>query len=101
MLCLRALEGRATHRAVGTAALAAAPSYAPHVPEHTLLYALVQAHCPDFLARLEAEEHTLPAYVREEFDAYLRCGVLDHEFEARFLLDVKSRPMTVTPGFRT
>ena len=80
MVCLSALEGRATHRAVDTAATAcaAAPSCAPHVPERTLLYALVQAHYPDFLPRLEAEDRSLPAYVREEFDAYLRCGVLDY-----------------------
>ncbi len=82
MVCLSALEGRAMHRAVGTAAtaLAAAPSYAPHVPERTPLYALVQAHYPDLPARLAAEDRALPAYVLEELDAYLRCGVLDHGF---------------------
>ncbi|MCA3325291.1 MAG: transposase [Roseomonas sp.] len=45
-----------------------------------MLYALVQAHYTDFLARLEAEDRSLPAYVREEFEEYLRCGVLDHGF---------------------
>ena len=82
MLCLTAPEARATARDAGAAATAqaAAPRYARHVPERTLLYALVQAHYPDFLARLEAEDRSLPAYVREEFDAYLRCGVLDHGF---------------------
>ena len=59
---------------------AAAPSYARHAPERTLLYALVQAHYPDFIARVEAEDRPLPEYVREEFDAYLRCGVLEHGF---------------------
>ena len=82
MLCLTATEGRATARAAGAAATAqaAAPRYARHVPERTLLYALVQAHYPDFLARLEAEDRSLPAYVRAEFEEYLRCGVLDHGF---------------------
>ena len=82
MLCFTAPEGRAAALAAGAAATAqaAAPSYAPHVPERTLLYALVQAHYPDFLARLEAEDRSLPAYVREEFEEYLRCGVLDHGF---------------------
>jgi hypothetical protein len=56
----------------------AAARYARHAPERTLVYALVEAHYPDFLARLEAEDRCLPAYVREEFDAYLRCGVLEH-----------------------
>jgi hypothetical protein len=48
-------------------AQAAASGYARHVPERTLLYALVQAHYPDLLARLAAEDRSLPGYVREEF----------------------------------
>ncbi|HDS1230306.1 TPA: hypothetical protein QEF71_004539, partial [Stenotrophomonas maltophilia] len=46
MLCLTAPEGRAAPRVARAAntALAAAPSYARHVPERTLLYALVEAH---------------------------------------------------------
>ena len=67
-------------RAPASAAAPHAPRYARHVPERTLLYALVQAHYPDFIARLAAEDRSLPAYVREEFDEYLRCGVLDHGF---------------------
>lgn len=58
----------------------AASHYARHAPERTLLYALVQAHYPDFLARLEAEDRVLPEYVHAEFDEYLRCGVLEHGF---------------------
>ena len=54
--------------------------YAPHRPERTLLYSLVQAHYPDFIVRLEAEDRPLPEYVREEFETYLRCGVLEHGF---------------------
>ncbi|STY67604.1 Uncharacterised protein [Micrococcus luteus] len=82
MLCLTAPEGRAAPRVARAAntALAAAPSYARHVPERTLLYALVQAHYPDFIVRLEAEDRSLPEYVREEFETYLRCGVLEHGF---------------------
>jgi ribosomal protein S27E len=57
-----------------------APVYARHTPERTLLYALVQAHYPDFLERQAAHDHPVPDYVRAEFDAYLRCGVLDHGF---------------------
>ncbi|EJL0388304.1 transposase zinc-binding domain-containing protein, partial [Escherichia coli] len=53
---------------------------ARHAPERTLLYALVEAHYPDFIARIEAEGRSLPGYVREAFDAYLRCGVLEHGF---------------------
>lgn len=59
---------------------AATPRYARHAPERTLLYALVQAHYPDFIALLEAEDRSLSTHVREEFDEFLRCGVLDHGF---------------------
>jgi len=57
-----------------------APRYARHAPERTLLNALVQAHYQDFLTRLEAEDRCVPANVREEFEEYLRCGVLEHGF---------------------
>lgn len=81
MLRLAAPEGREPpHVASAAATVLSTPCYAGHVPERTLLYALVQAHYPDFLARLEAENRPLPAYVREEFEEYLRCGVLDHGF---------------------
>jgi hypothetical protein len=65
-------------RALGAAKTAIASSHARHVPERTLLCALAQAHYPDFIARLEKEDRTLPAYAREEFEAFLRCGVLGH-----------------------
>jgi len=82
VLRLTALEGCATPRLAGAAptAQAAAPTYARHAPERTLLYALVQAHYPDFIARLTAQDRSLPEYVREEFEAFLRCGVLEHGF---------------------
>jgi len=82
VLRLSALEGRATPRAASAAATAlpAAPTYARHAPERTLLYALVQAHYPDLMALLAAEDRSLPETVREEFEAFLRCGVLEHGF---------------------
>jgi len=82
VLRLTALEGRATPRVASAAATAqaAAPTYARHAPERTLLQALVQAHYSDFIARLAAQDGSLPEYVREEFEAFLRCGVLEHGF---------------------
>jgi len=41
---------------------------------------LVQAHYPGFIAHLAAQDRSLPEYVREEFEAFLRCGVLEHGF---------------------
>jgi len=81
VLRLTALDGRATSRAAwAPTPLSTAPAYARHAPERTLLCARVQAHYPDFIARLAAQDRSLPEYVREEFEAFLRCGLLDHGF---------------------
>jgi hypothetical protein len=82
VLCEIAPTQRATPNPAGvpSSTRSAAPTYARHDPRRTLLYALVQAHYPDFLARMAARDRPLPAYVREAFEAYLRCGVLEHGF---------------------
>ena len=50
--------------------------YARRQPETTLLYKTLQAHWLEFLAEIEAEGGELPAFVKDEFEAYFRCGVL-------------------------
>ena len=57
-----------------------APAYERHRPEQTPLYALVEEHFPRFLQRLEAEGVSLPHFVREEFEAFLKCGRLEYGF---------------------
>ena len=47
-------------------------TYERHRPEHTPLYALIEEHYPSFVERLEAEGGSLPHFVMEEFEAYLR-----------------------------
>ena len=54
--------------------------YQRRLPETTLLYRTVQGHWLDFLAEIEAGGGELPAFVRDEFAAYLRCGILAHGF---------------------
>jgi ribosomal protein S27E len=56
------------------------PGYARHRPEATLLYALVERYYPEFVAMREAASRPLPRYVQEEFEAYLKCGRLEHGF---------------------
>ncbi len=45
-----------------------------------MLYRTIAAHLPTFLARTAGEDGTggWPAFVRREFEAYLKCGILDH-----------------------
>ncbi len=58
----------------------APPGYRRHRPESTLLYQLVAEHYPMFRDRRLAEGRALPRYVEDEFEAYLRCGLLEHGF---------------------
>ena len=59
---------------------AATVTYQRRQPEHTVLYRTIEAHLPTFLAQTagEAERSGLPAFVKREFEAYLRCGILAH-----------------------
>ena len=56
------------------------PGYRRHRPEATLLYRLVARHYPRFRDRRAAEGRALPRFVEDEFEAYLKCGLLEHGF---------------------
>ena len=56
------------------------PGYVRHRPEASLLYRLVEEHYPALLAAREVAGRPLPKYVREEFEAYLKCGRLEWGF---------------------
>ena len=56
----------------------APPGYQRHRPETSLLYRLVGEHYPAFRDRRAAEDRPLPRYVEDEFDAYLKCRLLEH-----------------------
>jgi hypothetical protein len=51
-------------------------AYARRRPETTLLYRALRTHWRQYLAEIEAEGGELPAFVRDEFAAYFRCGIL-------------------------
>ena len=55
-------------------------SYQRHRPEETPLYGIVATYYPRFVERLNAEGGWLPAFVKQEFDDYLKCGLLEHGF---------------------
>ena len=54
--------------------------YERHRPERTLLYQLVEAYYPTFIAQLAAQGTHLPEYVQREFEDYLKCGRLERGF---------------------
>ena len=55
--------------------------YERHRPEQTVLYQLVQENVETFFAQVETETGSgLPDFVKDEFDAFLECGVLAHGF---------------------
>ncbi|HVW99070.1 MAG TPA: transposase, partial [Candidatus Babeliaceae bacterium] len=45
-----------------------------------MLYQIVEEYYPQFISQLEDEGRSLPAYVKKEFEEYLRCGILQHGF---------------------
>ncbi len=69
--------GRQPQRAPDGAAL----HYERHRPEQTTLYRLVQQHAASFIAHTEASTGAeLPRFIKDEFDAFLQCGILAHGF---------------------
>jgi len=54
--------------------------YERHTPESTLLYQIIESNYPAFQLMIEAQGAPLPLHVQEEFDAYLKCGRLEHGF---------------------
>jgi hypothetical protein len=55
-------------------------AYQRHQPEKALLYQLVSSYYPAFTEYLAREGKVLPDYVQREFEAYLKCGRLEHGF---------------------
>ena len=50
-------------------------------PEETTLYQVVQEQLETFLAQVQAQTGSgLPAFVKDEFEAFLQCGILAHGF---------------------
>jgi hypothetical protein len=63
------------------AASAHTVQYERRRPEQTLLHRLVREHLETFLAQVQARTGTgLPELVRDEFEAFLECGILAHGF---------------------
>jgi Transposase zinc-binding domain/Putative transposase len=55
--------------------------YERHRPEQTTLYRLVQENVATFFAQVELASGTeLPQFIKDEFDAFLECGILAHGF---------------------
>ena len=58
-------------------------TYRRREPEQTLLYRLVQEHWKTFEAFARERDPTgrgLPRYVRNAFEGFLECGILQHGF---------------------
>ena len=56
------------------------PAYHRHRPEQTTPYSIVAAHYPRFVQKIEHGGGHLPKFVRQEFEDYLMCGLLEHGF---------------------
>ena len=54
--------------------------YQRHQPEQTQLYQLVAQYYPVFKTELAAQGRSLPHYIQQEIEAFLRCGRLAQGF---------------------
>ena len=54
--------------------------YQQRRPEETILYQTVAKHYRTFEAITEASDKRLPKHVSQEFEAFLKCGILAHGF---------------------
>jgi len=54
--------------------------YEPRKPEQTVLYQSVARNFRTFEAMAEIEGKRIPKHVTQEFEAFLRCGILSHGF---------------------
>ena len=69
------------HEQLGSApARTGGAGYRRHRPEDTVLYSVVEQYADAFLEGQVEQGRGLPRFVREEFEAYLRCGRLEHGF---------------------
>ena len=70
-----------TATAIQPALCGAQGPYERRRPEETTLYTVVQDHLETFLAQVEQETGAgLPKFVKDEFEAFLECGILAHGF---------------------
>ena len=54
--------------------------YSRHHPERGLLYRTVETYWPLFLREQERVGRSLPAFIKDEFEKFLRCGIPEHGF---------------------
>ena len=77
-----AIQGGTAMQLPGRQGFVSTP-YERHQPEQTLLYQLVETHCPALLDQLAQQGKSLPDHVHREFNSFLKCGRLEHGFLAK------------------
>jgi len=60
--------------------IAVASAYQRHRPEQTALFSIVAEHYPRFVQEIERSGGYIPSFIRQEFEDYLQCGLLEHGF---------------------
>ena len=55
-------------------------NYNRRQPEKTLIYKIISENVETFYRDTELEGRSIPQFVKDEFSAYLRCGILSYGF---------------------
>lgn len=64
-------------------------TYEKHQPEKILLYRVIAKHIKTFFKKCEESGHPAPNFIRKEFEAFLRCGVLAYGFARVYFQECK------------
>ncbi len=55
-------------------------NYESHNRQEDLLYQVIKRHWKNFVSECESNAHAVPNFIKKEFEAFLRCGVLEYGF---------------------
>ncbi len=84
---------RTADQACQVGSQSAPPPYKRRHPEDSTLYQVIQDHVETFFAQVEQETGTgLPLFLKDEFEAFLKYGILAHGF-----LRLRCRECIVNP----
>ena len=67
--------------------------YTKREPRTSVLYKTIAGHIDAYFTEIEAQGQRIPKYVRNEFEGFLKCGILAHGFVRIGCSDCKSERM--------
>lgn len=70
--------------------------YTKREPLNTVLHKALSTYVDNCFAEVESQDQTIPKFVRSEFEAILKCGLLIHGFLRMGCFDCKTERLVST-----